>query len=382
MYVRRLPGESRSFGPLAGAFLAGRWHATSKLGLVWRSFTPFVGRNAISRTSGRPVRVVAYDAGVALRLSRHAEGELFVSNALGNTGALALVADREYRAIGTALRIHSGGSPPNGSVDEDAWGASGAPIALAALAAPSRGAGGVELRARLGSGGLLIAGEWAPVPGVQGGVFLDYLRGRDDEGELGAMLRVGLSDFAQSAGGTRVGVTVSASRTNNPLVNLLAADRREIDRLGLPKGDFRFGDEDVNEGRLYVIAAAVPVEIGVRSRTRVRVAPTLGYVQRRGLQLSGVAMGIERDVEHRVTLAADGGVPIGRANVVLTGRRGYAVPWGATVAWRPWAWAGREVLSLEAFVSNRAGDSPFHALRVRAGGGVAFGGGLRVAWPR
>ena len=37
-------------------------------------------------------------------------------------------------------------------------------------------------------------------------------------------------------------------------------------------------------------------------------------------------------------------------------------------------------LSLELFLTNRAGDSPFHVLRVRSGGAISAGIGMRAHW--
>ena len=384
MYVRAIPGEQRQFGALSGPNVAADLRLAGPLRAWGSAFIPIAGNNTIERASGRPARALAFDAGLRLVLSPFASGELFVSNALGNSGALAMLSDREYRAMGAGLRIYpdARGVPPlPGDVRRDAR-RSTPPMAVPQLAAPWLTTRAIGARARYGAQGLLASAEWSPVPGVQGGAFLDLLGGTRDEGELGAVIRVlvheGGSPFVP-----RIGVLAAGSRTNNPLVNLLAGNWREIDRLGLNKGGFRFGDEDGYEGRLYVVTLALPLEWELPRATRLRVAPTAGYVQRNGLQLSGVAVGVERELSSAVTLAADGGLTFGKGNMLLADRRARGVPWSVGAGWRPAATAGGPLaaVTLEGFVTNRAGDSPFHALRVRAQRGVSAGGGVRLAFP-
>ena len=391
MYLRRLPGERRRFGTLAGPRLAGELRVAGPLRGWAHVFVPLAGNNSIERDSGRPARAPAFDAGLRLMLSPFASGELFVSNALGNTGALSMLSDREYRAVGAGLRLHpdvpSATVSGDGDPDNETDASSGhrrrtAPLALPALASPSLEMHAAALRVRYGTQGLMASAEWAPVPGVQGGAFLDLLSGTRDEGELGAVIRVLLHDGRRRTA-PRVALVAAASRTNNPLVNLLAGNWREIERLGLGKGGFRFGDEDGYEGRLYVVTLALPFEWELPRGTQLRVAPTAGYVQRNGVQLSGVAVGAEHPVTRALTLAADGGLAIGKGNVLLSDRRARALPWSVGAGWRPGAADEGPLASvtLEGFVTNRAGDSPFHTLRVRAQRGVSIGGGIRVGMP-
>jgi hypothetical protein len=379
MYLRALPGERRRFGPLSGLALAADARIFGPLDAWGRALIPIAGNNTIVRASGRPARYPAYDIGLRLHLSPFTAGEVFVSNALGNNGALAMVSDREYRALGAGLRV-----TPDARATEVNWHdkrnhhLQPAPLAMSSLSGVWLSAHQASLSVRAGTQGLMASAEWGPVPGVQGGVFLDLLDGTRDEGELGALLRVSLHEGNRGLT-PRVGIVASGSRTNNPLVNLLAGSWREIDRLGLPKGGFRFGDENGYEGRLYVVTLSLPVEWNAND-TRVRVAPTAGYVQRNGLQLSGIALGAERDVVPSLSVALDGGVAIGKGNVLLREERAHSLPFSFNVRWSP-SWSSdpaRSPLSLEGFVTNKAGDSPFHALRVRADRRVSAGLGLRL----
>lgn len=387
LYLRAIPGERERFGVVAGP----QFDANVKLGPAlsfWgRAFIPVSGNNTIDRESGRPARAVPYDAGFRLRLNPALDAELFASNALGNTGALGFIPDREYRAIGAGLRIRPNSRFARSGIPVGARtgsAPSGSPaVALASLTSArlSRGTGLIRLRG--GGQGVLGSAEFAPVQALQLGAFVDYLRATRDEGELGAIARLNLYERIGRYP-VRMGVLVAASRTNNPLVNLLAGRWDELERLGLPKGGFRFGDENEREGRLYVVTAALPVEGDISPRTTVRAAPIAGYVQRWGLQLSGLAAGIEQQLRPALVLALESGVAVGRGNVLTSRGRERAVPFAVALAWSPGAKGGdtpKHGVAIDAYVTNRAGDSPFHMLRVRAGNGLSGGIGVRAAFP-
>lgn len=378
MYLRALPGETRHFGTLTGVSANGSLQLTEQLQGFARLFVPVTGNNTIHRSDGRPAQTLVYDAGVRLILSPSATGELFLSNALGNTGALSVIADREYRAIGVGLRAYpdAGRQRDDGALVRDT--ARGAPIVAPSVSGVWLARGDASVRVRRSAQGLLAAAEWTPVRGVQGGVFLDLLDGVRDEGELGGLVRVGVLT-SRSAGLPNAAVVAAASRTNNPLVNLLAGSWEEIHRLGLPKGGFRFGDESGVEGRLYVIALALPLE-WYSGPTTVRLVPTVGYVQRNGVQLSGASLGVQRQLSEHFAAGADVGVVLGKGNTLMRDGRRHATPFGAIAEWHSGGAHAQSKfpLAVELFLTNRAGDSPFHSLRVRADRAVSGGLGVRI----
>ncbi|MGH7711154.1 MAG: hypothetical protein ACREOG_07715, partial [Gemmatimonadaceae bacterium] len=109
LYLRRLP-EARSdeFGTTAGLTLAGAVLIT-KIMLHARLFAPLTGANTIRRETGRTTRWTVYDVGLDYSVNPVLTTDIFVTNALGGSGALSLVADREYSALGARLRLTSGG---------------------------------------------------------------------------------------------------------------------------------------------------------------------------------------------------------------------------------------------------------------------------------
>lgn len=385
LYLRRLPGEQASFGTVVGTEMLGEWRVAGGLVAWGRGFLPLTGHNTIRRATGAPSRIPAYDAGIRLELSPALDAEAFASNALGNTGALAYIADREYGAWGVGLRVRPGpryNTPSSSSADRSSpvTGANRTALALASVAPALLNRGALAASVRWGQQGLLASVEGAPVRQLQIGLFTDLLRGTRDEGEVGAVARLTLLDRAPEM---TAGVILAASRTNNPLVNLLAARWDELQRRGLRKGGFRLGDENLDEGRLYVVTGAIPIRWRAGDATTLHAAPIVGYVQRRGVQIGGLALGAEQVVHPSLRLAVESGVAVGRGNRLNEVDRSHAIPWQLGLAWALHSGESDEhaqPLSLELFLTNRAGDSPFHVLRVRSGGAISAGIGMRAHW--
>ncbi|MEP7383616.1 MAG: hypothetical protein ABI910_18165 [Gemmatimonadota bacterium] len=381
LYVRRIPGERASFGPVIGPELQAEHLLTSRATAWGRGFLPMRGNNGITRSTGAPARVFTYDAGIRFAIAPSLALEAFLSNALGNTGALAYVADREYLAIGSGVRVRPGASdgPAPSRRGESVDGRPEAPLALAALAPPYLDRGSVGFRARWGSQGLFATGEAAIVRPLQVGVYTDLLRGTRDEGEVGALARLALAEWP----GATFGLVLAASRTNNPLVNLLAERWDELQRLDLPKGGFRFGDESLEEGRLYTVTGALTLLGRLSDRTTLSASPLVGYVQRRGVQVAGLAIGAQHAVAPSLHLAAESGLAVGRGNQLNAVGRSHAVPWLIALGWQRRAAVPRRTRApiIDLFVTNRAGDSPFHMLRVKSGGDLSAGIGVRTVWP-
>jgi hypothetical protein len=302
--------------------------------------------------------------------------ELFLSNALGNAGALAFIADREYAAIGAGLRYTSGSqrnatAPPNGAPPMD-------PGAAASLVNQSF-ARALRPAIHAGNSGTFVSLGGAPVTDLALGTFLDYVSGTLDEGELGGLVAV---RFVRQGLSTPVSLSVlaSASRSNNVLVNLLAGRGDEFARRGLKKSGFRFGDESVADGKLYLLTGALTVRRDFANGGHAWGAPTLSTVQRRGVELVGVAGGVTFPFASALRATVESGVPAGRdGNALHAASRVRRIPWLASLAWT----VPGTPISIDMYGSNRVGTSPFHVLRVRANGDVAVGVGVTATlWPR
>lgn len=379
LYLRVLPGTpDQHFGVTAGLRADASWRASAPLSLWARGFVPASGNNSISRGSGSPVRVPAWDAGIALHLNPALDAELFASNALGNTGALAFIADREYRAIGTGIvfRPFAPDTRYNESKDESSSPPLPPPLSRAASFVGASRRGSVSLAG--GGQGLLASIDLSPAEGLRLGAYLDNVAGIEDEGELGASISMRLIDQSSSMPFTLAG-TISGARTNNVLVNLLSGQRDEFVRRGYSKSGFTFGDESINEGKLYVLTGSVTAQHRMDRALMVWMSPTVAVIQRNGVQLVGVSSGLTGRLTPTYSLAAEVGVALSeRGNTLMTEGRVRRVPWELALV-REITLAGSQApLLLRGYVTNRVGDSPFHSLRVRAGGRPTVGLGLLV----
>ncbi len=377
LYLRVLPIDSgQRFGTATGVRLQSSYRVAPTLSLWAGGFMPASGHNSISRDSGRPVRAAAWDAGIALHMNSALDAELFLSNALGNTGALAFVSDREYRAVGTGIvfRPFARDEPSRSRSD---------PLAASAIPAPLSRAASVIGRSRrasvsiaAGGQGLLASVDISPVEALQLGAYLDHVAGIEDEGELGASIALRLIAQSDHVPFT-LGVAVSGARTNNVLVNLLSGARDEFVRRGYTKSGFSFGDESLTEGKLYVLSGSLSVQRQLGSSAMTWVAPTVALVQRNGVQLAGISAGITGRLTRSLALVTEAGVELSHhGNTLTQDGRVRRVPWEVALI-RGITWRETQTpLSIRLYATNRVGDSPFHSLRVRAGGSSTLGVGL------
>lgn len=374
LYLRRMPDAlSDAFGTTVGLSMDGAVLVGSAA-VRARLFAPFTGANTIRRATGRTVRWPVYNVGLGYSVNPVLATELFASNALGSTGALSLVADREYTALGAGLRYTSGTrmSSRGGTASSDRMTMSGgAGSSLLDLSF----ARALRVSVGTGSGGTHASLGGSPVPDLALGAFVDYVSGTSDEGDLGALVAVRFVRQAARAP-LSVSVLLGASHSNNVLVNLLAGRADEFARRGLRKSGFRFGDESVADGKLYLLTGALPLRRDFANGGHAWGAPTISAVQRQGLQLLGVAGGITWPLAPTLRATFDTGVPFGRdGNALEPTSRVRRVPWGTSIAWT----APRAPFTFDVHTTNRVGNSPFHALRVRANGSVQVGVGITVS---
>ncbi|MFN8582183.1 MAG: hypothetical protein U0163_14570 [Gemmatimonadaceae bacterium] len=109
MYVRRLPEDSMAtFGRALAVAADVRWHASRELSVAAQTALPMTGHNGIERARGMPVRVASFLVGGEWTLNPELSVRGFLTNELGRAGALQLVADREYVALGFDVRAMPG----------------------------------------------------------------------------------------------------------------------------------------------------------------------------------------------------------------------------------------------------------------------------------
>lgn len=374
LYLRRMPeAQGDAFGITAGLSIDAAVLMESAA-LRGRLFAPFSGANTIRRATGRTARWPVYNVAVGYAVNPMLATEVFLSNALSSYSALSLVADREYAAMGGGVRYMSGGRRISRG---KAMPSDRLPIASGASASLLDPSFSHALRVSVGagSGGTYVSLGGSPVPDLVLVASLDYVSNTLDEGDLGALAAV---RFVRQSPQTPIslGVLLAASRSNNVLVNLLAGRADEFARRGLEKSGFRFGDESVTDGKLYLLTGAVPVRRDFANGGHVWGAPTVAAVQRRGIELAGVVGGITWPLVATLHATLETGVPLdSEGNALERTSRVRRLPWGTSIAWS----FPSSPFTLDLYATNRVGSSPFHALRVRANGGIDLGVGLSVA---
>jgi hypothetical protein len=382
MYVRRLSRDSTytfgtTIGPRAELTLA----IAPALSMWGSVIAPLTGNNTIARKSGLPTRTLAYNAGATLHVNRALDLDLFVSNALGNSGPLALVADREYRALGTSAVFRpwprDGASAGPVDADFDADASFGRAPSFTGVRAARRPPHTAIFSATGGAQGTLASLDVTPVDGLVLSAYVDNVSGTKDEGELGVSARARL--FTQSFDmPATLGITITGARTNNVMVNLLASRADEFRRLGLEKSGFDFGSENEAEGKVYVVTASMLAERTFAEVLTLWTGPSLAVAQRRGVQVAGVATGASGRLSSNWWMVAESGVEVGeKGNMLTDSSRVRRLSWLFGLIRQPESEA-RLPLGFRVFATNRVGDSPFHALRVRANGNIAFGAGIHL----
>lgn len=335
LWFRPLPQGNDRFGPVVGGVARARW-STRRVGVRASAFLPVTGANTIRRSTGLPARAVIAEAGVTWETNRQLQLRVLGSNALGNTGALALLGDREYWSLGGGASI----SPRRGTARGDA-------------ASPAWDAVAGRLQLLAGSAGVSVVTQVRLAPQLGMRLFHDATSGTIDESELG-----GAAEFIVRRRGRDEWLALgAASHTNNVFVNYRSADPLAFATLGLRKRSIRLGRENEREGEIYLLTAGA----GWRRRWSDRLTTTTQWVatagQRSGWMLSGVTTDA-RMVMHGSLGEAMLGVPFrdnAHGRSALLRRPVWQLGW----TW-PVAPAGVQVT-----LGNRLGESPFHQLRAR-----------------
>jgi hypothetical protein len=349
-----MPGETRTFGTVVGPEGGASVQISRPLELWGRAFLPVSGHNTIARGTGRPARAPAYDVGVRLRLTDALSSEVFLSNALGNTGALAYVADREYPSIGAGVAFRPGAKLVQTFTDlVDGSDRVAAPHRALSAHSSTRGDRSVTLGG--GMQGVVASAALSPVDQLEFTAFLDYPNGSIDEGELGGSGRVALLT-ARGGSPYSISIVAAASRTNTPMINLLSGSRDELERRGLEKGGFDFGDENIDEGRVYVIVGALPIERRIGARSTLHITPIVGLAQRSGTQIVGGVAGIDRSFAPSFAGSLSLGGDFGsKGNVLTRDGRDHVPVWTAAATWATRGMRSHG-FALDAQLTNRVGD--------------------------
>jgi hypothetical protein len=385
LYFNRPPiNDPGSFGTTFGLAGGVSYRLNPRLLLWGDAFVPLTGNNTINRDTGLPARTVAFNAGLRYLVNPRLATDLFVSNTLGNIGPLSIVADKDYPSLGVGITYLPGITGANrrypqhfGSTQQPP---PDTPAGFALLDGGTIANQQVRLSLGGGSQGLLTGIQYGLLDDLEIGTFLNAIPGTVDESELGFSGKIRLLHQADGDPFT-LSTAVTLARANNVLVNLINNNRNEFKELGLEKSGFNFSNE--KNGELFIITLSTPMQYQFKGGSAVWFTPTLGFIQRNGLQMAGFNLGGSVPLTKDLEAIAEAGYDLsGKGNAFIGNKRATVIPWSVGLRWRPASLLGIPEKSaianmqLEAYVTNRVGSTPFESLRVRADNDTAIGVGL------
>jgi hypothetical protein len=385
LYFNRPPiNDPGSFGTTFGLAGGVSYRLNPRLLLWGDAFVPLTGNNTINRGTGLPARSVAFNAGLRYLVNPRLSTDLFVSNTLGNIGPLSIVADKDYPSLGVGITYLPGITAANrrypqhfGSTQQPP---PDTPAGFALLDGGTIANQQVRLSLGGGSQGLLTGIQYGLLDDLEIGTFLNSIPGTVDESELGFSGKIRLLHQADGDPLT-LSTAVTAARANNVLVNLINNNRNKFTELGLEKSGFNFSNE--KNGELFIITLSTPMQYQFKGGSAVWFTPTLGFIQRNGLQMAGFNLGGSVPLAKDLEAIAEAGYELsGKGNAFIGNKRETVIPWSVGLRWRPASLLGIPEKSaianmqLEAYVTNRVGSTPFESLRVRTDNDTAIGVGL------
>ena len=381
LYINRPPvSNPGSFGTTFGIAGGVTYRVLPRLVLWGDAFLPLACNNSINRKTGFPARTVAFNAGVRYLVNPRLATDLFVSNSLGNTGAISLVSDRAYTSLGLGVTFLPGVTSANRKYAQSFGTTQQPPPSSFAGFAFLDGGTVANQQAVLnlagGSQGVLTSLRYGLLDDLEVGLFLDYVSGTIDESEFGFSGKIRFLHQGDGDPFTLSGVATVA-RSNNVLINLVNNNRNEFAQRGLTKGGFAFSNE--REGELFIITLSAPLHYQFKSGSALWLTPTLGYIQRNGLQVAGFNLGGSVALNQDLDAIAEAGINFtSDGNAFMGNRLENVIPWTVGLRWQPSTIFGVSDNSplLEAYLTNRVGASPFQTLRVRDDNDLAVGVGL------
>ena len=386
VFFRRIPGSDDSFGTVFGLGGGVSYKINSKLSILGDVFFPLTGNNSINRGSGEPDKAIAYNVGFRYLTNARLAVELYATNTFASYAPLSLTADRDFMGLGASLvfmpDLIAANRRGDGDSNQDTE-----LITRDGLAYFDGGtlpSGKLALQLQGGNQGVLTALRYGVLKDFEAGIFLDYVGGEVDESEQGISAKVRFLNQAENAPFT-LSVAATASLTNEPFINFINDDADVFEDRDLNKTVpfFTSGGDDLSNGKLIVATFSLPLHYEINSNAAVWFTPTLGYVQRRGLEIGGFNLGGAIAVNEEVSLLAEVGANFfGEGNSFIDGQLEDRIPWTAGVRWTPLSLFNLEASKdnnnpyLELYLTNRVGSSTWHQLRVREDNDLGIGVGF------
>ncbi len=386
VFFRRIPGSDDSFGTVFGLGGGVSYKINSKLSILGDVFFPLTGNNSINRDSGQPDKAIAYNVGFRYLTNPRLALELYATNTFASYAPLSLTADRDFMGLGASLVFMPDlvAANRNGDGDSNQDTELITRDGLAYFDGGTLPSGKLAVQLQGGNQGVLTALRYGVLKDFEAGIFLDYVGGEVDESEQGISAKVRFLNQAENAPFT-LSVAATASLTNEPFINFINDDADVFEDRDLNKTVpfFTSGGDDLSNGKLIVATFSLPLHYEINSNAAVWFTPTLGYVQRRGLEIGGFNLGGAIAVNEEVSLLAEVGANFfGEGNSFIDGQLEDRIPWTAGVRWTPLSLFNLEASKdnnnpyLELYLTNRVGSSTWHQSRVREDNDLGIGVGF------
>ena len=389
-FFHRLPDDrDSSFGTTLGVSGGVAYQLNSRMFIFTDVFIPLTGNNSINRDSGKPDRVIAYNAGIRYLTNPRLALDIYASNTFASFAPLSLTADRDFMALGTKLVFMPDAINGNRSYGDrfEKKKTSLTPLTTDGLAFFDGGTLPSEkflFQLQGGSQGILTALHYGFLADFEGGIYLDYVSGEVDESEQGISGKIRFLNQAENDPFT-LSIAATAGLTNEPFINFRQNDSNAFERLNLEKTVpiFTPGGDDGEKGKLLILTLALPVNYEIAYGTAIWITPILGYVQREGLKIAGVNLGGSISISEEFSLLGEVGANlVGNGNSFSEEQLEDKIPWAIGIRWTPLSLLGEKASTinnnpqLELYLTNRVGSSTWHQLRVRENNEIGVGVGL------
>ncbi|HMQ09894.1 MAG TPA: hypothetical protein PKC21_03735 [Oligoflexia bacterium] len=271
------PYDFEAFGPLLGFGSAVSYNFHKKLGLWSSVFQAVYGSNSLNFSPHEPKKTLRYDIGLQYRVNPYISTDLFLSNGLGNIGALSPLAESRVNGLGLAMTVY--------------------PNFKKADSSQSRYSSSIHhpftVSSSIASNSQHLSFEYEFVPDLTAFIYINYVFGQTDESEQGIGGKLTLLEVVNAQQKAfRISLMPTMARGNNLLENFRQENRDLFIQSPVKKripfilsGDHE-GPGDLKT--LWIISSALPIDISLLNRTHVQIAPAVGYVQRRGLVFYGL----------------------------------------------------------------------------------------------
>ncbi|WP_218079803.1 AMIN domain-containing protein [Anthocerotibacter panamensis] len=412
-----LPGDNAGFIPInpqlggsfgtVGAVGLGASYSLSEHLQLRADVTPILfGNNSVNTATGLPNKTLVYNAGFRYVVNPRLALDVFASNSYGNTGVGSVVA-REDVGFGASLTFipdkffffdlaanHKFDKSFDLSETSDQRKAfvRGGFTFLDGGTVPE---GKTYLQLKGTSNGFLASIRNGTLDDFETGYFVNFTASSVDESEAGLSTKVRFLNQAVGDPFTLSGV-FTIGRTSDRFINYVRADRNAVntaeDPFNAGRGDRGpippnlFGLFTERFGETLILTLSAPLQ-QVTENYSWWVIPKASYVQQSSrlgasdVQLAGVTVGGSLRLSKSLELMGEV-TPLIQGNNILVGdRRQQTLPWSAGLRWTFDGGGGAvpgfdQTASLDLYVTNSLGLSPYQSLRAIADNGLSAGLGL------